>query len=85
MVPINHNMSYRIEVVRPGSKTSFEADSWFTRTCTLASGKLRVTVGDADFVIGPHGMFLVAPGKPFAVQNRLYIDAYLHITALRNP
>ncbi|CAK7265753.1 hypothetical protein SEPCBS119000_001673 [Sporothrix epigloea] len=85
MVPINHNMSYRIQVVRPGSMISFEPDAWFTRTCTLASGKLRVTVADTEFVMGPHGMFLVAPGKKFYVQNRLYIDAYLHIIALRNP
>ncbi|CAK7208599.1 hypothetical protein SEUCBS140593_000227 [Sporothrix eucalyptigena] len=84
MVPINHSMSYRVEVVRPGSTFTFDADARATRTCALASGKLCVTVGDSDFVMGPHGMFLVSPGKTFSVQNRLYIDAYLHITALLN-
>lgn len=84
MVPIDHNMSYRVEVVRPGSSVSFDADDVAMRICMLAAGKLRVVVGEASFVMGPNGMFKVKPGTSFAVENRLYIDAYLHISALHN-
>ncbi|CAK7228818.1 hypothetical protein SBRCBS47491_007038 [Sporothrix bragantina] len=84
MVPISHGMSYRVEVVRPGSTTTFDADARSTRMCMVASGKLRVTVVSDEFVMGPNGMFLVKPGDTFSVQNRLYIDAYLHIAALHN-
>lgn len=84
MVPIDHNMSYRVEVVRPGQSVSFDSEGQAMRMCTLASGKLRVAVGDDRFTMGPHGMFKVKPGTSFLVENRLYIDAYLHITALHN-
>ncbi|KAL1907175.1 hypothetical protein Sste5344_007126 [Sporothrix stenoceras] len=84
MVPIDHNMSIRVEVVRPGQSVSFDADSQSMRMCMLASGKLRVVVGEDRFTLGPHGMFKVKSGTAFSVENRLYIDAYLYITALHN-
>ncbi|KIH90248.1 hypothetical protein SPBR_00131 [Sporothrix brasiliensis 5110] len=84
MVPIDHNMSYRVEVVRPGQLVSFNADERAIRMCMLAAGKLRVVVGDDRFVMGPNGMFRVKPGTSFGVENRQYIDAYLHITAWNN-
>ncbi|ERS97851.1 hypothetical protein HMPREF1624_06022 [Sporothrix schenckii ATCC 58251] len=84
MVPIDHNMSYRVEVVRPGQLVSFNADERAMRMCMLAAGKLRVVVGEDRFVMGPNGMFRVKPGTSFGVENRQYIDAYLHITAWNN-
>ncbi len=83
MVPITHNVSYRVEVVRSGATVAFAADAQATRLCTLAAGKLRVAVGETRFVIGPNGVFCARPGMAFSVENRLYVDAYLHISALR--
>jgi len=54
-----------------------------TRVCSIASGKLRVRIdGESEFTIGPHGLFKVRPGTACSVQNRLYIDAIVHISSL---
>ena len=82
MVQIDHNMSYRVQVLQPGAVIAFPSEATSMRTCSVARGKLRVTVGDAKFVIGTNGLFKVLPGVQFSVENRLYIDACIHITSL---
>lgn len=54
-----------------------------TRLCSVAAGKVRVTIGDeAEFVVGPHGLFRVKAGAACSVRNGLYLDAVLHTTVL---
>ncbi|EFX06132.1 hypothetical protein CMQ_4201 [Grosmannia clavigera kw1407] len=84
LVRIDHNLSFCVQVVRPGATQVFNPDASATYVCSLAAGKLRVRVDDAEFIVGPHSMFQVRPGQCFTVQNRLYVDAYLHMSALRN-
>ncbi|OAA62801.1 hypothetical protein SPI_04341 [Niveomyces insectorum RCEF 264] len=85
MVPIDHNMSFRVQVVHPGATVAVAADPRATRICSLAAGKLHVRVGDdVEFALGPNGMFRAKPGAAFAVENRLYVDAYLHISEVRD-
>ncbi len=82
MVNIDSDISFRVEIVRSGGSLRFDPESTRTRICSLAAGKLRVHVDDIDFVIGPNGMFKIKPGSTCVVENRLYIDAYLHISAV---
>ncbi|KAK3315772.1 hypothetical protein B0H66DRAFT_534042 [Apodospora peruviana] len=77
------NVTFQAMSIASGTAHKFAVDSTRTRICSLASGKVRVQVdGEAEFVIGAHGMFCLAPGKGCSVMNRAYVDAVLHVTAL---
>jgi hypothetical protein len=55
-----------------------------TRLCSVAAGKVRVKIGEeAEFVVGPHGMFKVKAGVVGSVRNGLYLDAVLHVVVLQ--
>ncbi|ROW06802.1 hypothetical protein VMCG_04124 [Cytospora schulzeri] len=83
MVRVSPELSFRVETVKSGRTLDFEADQARTRYCSLASGKLRVTLdGQPEFTIGTHGLFKIKPGVKGRVQNRLYIDSVLHINAV---
>jgi mannose-6-phosphate isomerase-like protein (cupin superfamily) len=79
-IAVSSNIGFNVIVVRPGGKYNWEADASKIRICSVASGKLKVKIGDLDFVIGPNGMFKIKVGTACEVQNRLYIDAVLHVS-----
>lgn len=61
----------------------FKAEAEKTRICSLAAGKLSVEFDEGtEFTIGPHGLFKIKPGVACSVQNRLYIDAILHMSTV---
>ncbi|KAK3938231.1 hypothetical protein QBC46DRAFT_265828 [Diplogelasinospora grovesii] len=83
-VSVCEDVGFRIDTITSGGTLRFgrNADEQ-TRLCSLASGKVRVKIGDKpEFAIGPHGMFKVRPGVECTVQNWMYIDAVLHVTLL---
>lgn len=83
MVRVSSELSFRVETVKSGRTLDFEADKARTRYCSVASGKLRVTLeGQPEFTIGTHGLFKISPGVKGRVQNRLYIDSVLHVNAV---
>lgn len=76
------DISFGVKTIKSGHSLQMEADPARTRYCSLATGKLRICVEDQpDFTIGPHGMFKIKPGLKVWVQNRLYVDAVLHIAS----
>src|SRR3569833_683724 len=82
MVPEDEGIYIRVEDISMGSTFQFEKDTKMMRICSIAAGKLRVCINDVDFVMGPNGMFKIKPGATCRVENTLYIDAYLHISAV---
>lgn len=68
--------------LKPGGSTQWRADESKLRVCSLATGKVQVKLEGAKFVMGPNGMFKVRAGMECTVQNRLYIDATLHISTI---
>ncbi|KAK7747851.1 hypothetical protein SLS53_001100 [Cytospora paraplurivora] len=83
MVRISPEFSFRVETVKSGRTLEFDADRAKTRYCALASGKLRVTLeGQPEFTVGTHGVFIIKAGVKGWVQNRLYIDSILHVSAV---
>lgn len=77
------NLAFRIEVIRAGITLRLEADAELTRVCSIATGKLQVRIdGEPEFTIGPHGLFKIRPGIACSVQNRLHLDAIIHISTL---
>ncbi|KAL2754769.1 hypothetical protein ACRALDRAFT_1077033 [Sodiomyces alcalophilus JCM 7366] len=82
-IPVSNDVSFNVVVLKPGSSTQFAAEEEKMRLCSLATGKVRVRMDAVeDFVIGPNGMFKVRPGVACSVQNRLYIDAVIHVTTI---
>jgi len=82
-VSVCEDVAFRVAHIKAGSSLQLGRDDNATHICSLATGKLRVKfANEPEFVIGPHGMFKVKPGAACTVQNRLYIDATLHISSL---
>jgi hypothetical protein len=71
-----------VVVIKPGGSNSWDAEVDKIRICSLTSGKLKVKLGDADFLIGGNGMFTIKAGSSCTVWNRLYLDATIHVTTL---
>jgi hypothetical protein len=82
-VPVCDDVAFRVDTVFAGNALQLEADAGKTRLCAVAAGKVRVKIGEeAEFVVGPHGMFKVKAGVACTVRNGLYLDAVLHTTVL---
>ncbi|KAK0666702.1 hypothetical protein QBC41DRAFT_397695 [Cercophora samala] len=82
-VEVCEDVAFRVDVIGSGHHLKIEGDPNQIRLVSLASGKLRVKIGEEpEFVIGPHGMFKVKAGVSCTVSNRMYIDAVMHTTVL---
>lgn len=84
MVRIAPDISSRVEFLKPGDVLSLKSDPEQTRICSVASGKVKVKIGGAEFMIGPHGLVKIKAGQAAVVENRLYVDAALHLHGFRN-
>ncbi|KAG8160388.1 hypothetical protein KVR01_009924 [Diaporthe batatas] len=83
-IPVAADVSFRVDTIKSGHKLEFEATTSNTRYCSVATGKLRVSIaGQPEFVIGPHGVFKIKPGVKAWAQNRLYIDSVVHVVSVR--
>lgn len=71
-------MSFNVLVIKPGGLSHWAVEDEKLRTCSLASGKVRVTMGDKSFQLGPNGIFVVKPGQSCKIENRLYLDSVVH-------
>lgn len=71
-------------VIKPGSASHWSVEDDKLRTCSVAAGKVRVTMGEKTFQLGPNGMFVVRPGQACKVENRLYVDSVIHCTTIDN-
>lgn len=81
---VSSDLEMQVLVALPGSRTEWAVDTDKIRLCTVASGKVRVKIGDTEFVIGPNGGFHVRPGQTWAVENRTYINATIHCVTIRD-
>jgi mannose-6-phosphate isomerase-like protein (cupin superfamily) len=76
------NINFHVIVLKPGSSQEWAVDKTKVRICSVASGKVKVKLGDTEIVIGPNGMFKIAPGVTCAAMNRLYLDVVLHVVTV---
>ena len=82
-VQVADGVGFNVIFVKPGGSSRWEADRDTLRICSVSAGKLKVKLdGDVDVHVGPNGMFKILPGTTCVVENRLYLDAVLHITTL---
>ncbi|KAI7787276.1 hypothetical protein LA080_000614 [Diaporthe eres] len=84
-IPVAADVSFRVETIKSGHKLEFEAIKSRARYCSVASGKLRVSIaGQPEFVIGPHGVFKIKPDVKAWAQNRLYVDSVVHVVSVED-
>ncbi|KAH8176970.1 Cupin, RmlC-type [Sarocladium implicatum] len=83
-VAVSDDISFNVAVISSGSTIHLSVEDSKLRTCSVATGKVRVKIGNTEFKIGPHGMFKVMPGEDCKVENRHYMDAYIHCTTVDN-
>ncbi|PHH76054.1 hypothetical protein CDD80_1863 [Ophiocordyceps camponoti-rufipedis] len=81
---VSPDLEMQVLVALPGSRTEWTVETDKIRLCTVANGKVRVKIGDAEFVIGPNGGFHVRPGQTWSVENRTYINATIHCISIRD-
>ncbi|KAL6922796.1 hypothetical protein ACHAPO_008304 [Fusarium lateritium] len=83
-ITVSQDVSFNVIILKPGNSSHWKVEDDKLRTCSVAAGKLSVTIGEQEqtFNLGPNGMFVVRPGQACRVTNRLYVDAVVHCTTL---
>ncbi|KAK2060639.1 hypothetical protein LY76DRAFT_634505 [Colletotrichum caudatum] len=85
-VTVSEDISFNVIVIKPGDSHHWPAEADKVRICSLAMGKLRVKLNNAElFQMGPNGMFKLKPGIACTAANRLYVDAVVHVTTVSQP
>ncbi|RGP81792.1 hypothetical protein FLONG3_96 [Fusarium longipes] len=81
-VTVSEDISFNVIVLKPGTSSHWNVEDDKLRTCSVAAGKVRVTMGEQTFQLGPNGMFVVRPGQSCKVENRIYVDSVVHCTTI---
>ncbi|KAJ4015866.1 hypothetical protein NW752_006795 [Fusarium irregulare] len=81
-VTVSEDVSFNVIVLKPGHSSPWTVEDNKLRTCSVAAGKVRVTMGENTFHLGPNGMFVIRPGQACKVENRLYLDSVVHCTTI---
>ncbi|KAK1762216.1 hypothetical protein QBC33DRAFT_564041 [Phialemonium atrogriseum] len=83
-VAVAPDVTFRVQMVKPGECARFTADPDRLRICSVASGKVRVKglVAGQDFAVGPNGVWKIKGGAACVVENRLYLDAVVHVSSV---
>ncbi|KAH7165648.1 hypothetical protein EDB81DRAFT_639428 [Dactylonectria macrodidyma] len=81
-VPVSEDISFNVVIIKPGSSKHWGVECNKLRTVSVAAGKVKVTIDEKTFQLGPNGMFIVRPGQTCKVDNRLYIDSMVHCTTI---
>ncbi|KAH7145900.1 hypothetical protein B0J13DRAFT_554508 [Dactylonectria estremocensis] len=83
-IPVSEDISFNVITIKPGSSKHWVVERNKLRTVSVAAGKVKVTVDEKSFQLGPNGMFIVRPGQTCKVDNRLYIDSVVHCTTIED-
>ncbi|KAM3500134.1 hypothetical protein MY10362_006675 [Beauveria mimosiformis] len=83
-VSISEDVAFNVITIKPGDKVRWEAHESQLRTCSVASGKIEMTIGAKKFGTGPNSLFIIRPGEACVATNKLYIDATVHCTTVKS-
>lgn len=86
---VSRDTTTQVKTIKSGNSLELAADPTSTRYCTLATGKVHVTITGAggvghveEFSIGPLGMVKLVPGVAARLLNKLYIEVTLTIISV---
>lgn len=83
-ITVSEDVAFNVITIKPGDKAKWEADDSQLRTCSVASGKVEMTIGAKRFGTGPNSLFIIRPGETCVATNKLYIDATVHCTTVKS-
>ncbi|OAA37607.1 Cupin, RmlC-type [Beauveria brongniartii RCEF 3172] len=83
-VAVSEDVAFNVITIKPGDKARWEAHDSQLRTCSVASGKIEMTMGAKKFGTGPNSLFIIRPGEACVATNKLYIDATVHCTTVKS-
>ncbi|UKZ46103.1 hypothetical protein TrVGV298_000301 [Trichoderma virens] len=84
-ITISPGLSFNVLIIKPGHTHHWPIEATKVRTCSVASGKISVKMGnDQAFKLGPNGLVVIRSGQSCMVANRLYSDAILHCTTFED-
>lgn len=81
-VAVNRDLGFNILVVGGGSTHRWEAATNKLRICSIATGKVKVTMPDREFEIGRNGMFKIKSDTSCTVENFYYGEATIHVCTM---
>ncbi|KAK6948086.1 hypothetical protein Daesc_009850 [Daldinia eschscholtzii] len=81
-VRIGREVSFQAVTIKPGMVHYWSASANKLRLCSIASGKLQMSIHGQEFSIGLNGMIRIRPGVECTAINKLYIDATVHVTVV---
>ena len=76
--------SFNVMAVRPGGTIHLQPEKDRLRCVSVATGKIKVRKNGQECFLGPHGAFKVLPGESCVIENRFYIEAFVHCMSLDN-
>lgn len=83
-IKLDDRFTFAVHALPLDGSLDLGADPLGLRFCSLTAGKLLVEVeGNAPFLIGPHGVFKLAPGVSAEVSNASEVDAVLHVSTVK--
>lgn len=83
-IKLDNRFTFAVYALPLDGSLDLGADPLGLRVCSLTAGKLLVEVeGNAPFLIGPHGVFKLAPGVSAEVSNASEVDAVLHVATVK--
>ncbi|KAG8408605.1 hypothetical protein J3458_019630 [Metarhizium acridum] len=83
-ITISHDIDFNVLTIRPGQIYNVPTQKDKIQVFSVASGKLRLTIGGKVVQLGPNGAFPVRPGEKCVIENRIYFEAMVHCTTVKD-
>ncbi|OAA41792.1 Cupin, RmlC-type [Metarhizium rileyi] len=83
-ITISPDICFNVLTIRPGQIYNVPVQKDRMQVFSVASGKVRVTMGGKEVQLGPNGAFPVRPSAKCVIENRLYFEAMVHCTTVKD-
>lgn len=67
--------TYKVHHLLPAEAVTMTANSNLVRQCPVTQGQIYVDMGQSEFSVSQHGVFVVRPGTKCTVTNRGFASA----------
>ncbi|KHN94938.1 Cupin, RmlC-type [Metarhizium album ARSEF 1941] len=83
-ITISPDVCFNVLTIRPGQTYKVQVQKDRMQVFSVASGKVKVKTGGKAVQLGPNGAFPVRPGENCLIENRIYFEAVVHCTTVKD-